>query len=30
VSAYNNTTGQNRTAMAVMYLYVEDTEFRRP
>ena len=30
VSAYNNTTGQNRTAMAVMYLYVEDSEFRRP
>ena len=30
VSAYNNTTSQNRTAMAVMYLYVEDTEFRRP
>lgn len=29
VSAYNNTTQQNRTAMAVMYLYVEDTEFRR-
>ena len=30
VSAYNNTTGHNRTAMAVMYLYVEDTEFKRP
>lgn len=30
VSAYNNTTNGNRTAMAVMYLYVEDTEFRRP
>jgi hypothetical protein len=30
VSSYNNTTNQNRTAMAVMYLYVEDTEFRRP
>ena len=30
VSAYNNTTSQNRTAMAVMYLYVEDTEFKRP
>lgn len=30
VSAYNNTTSKNRTAMAVMYLYVEDTEFRRP
>ena len=29
VSAYNNTTTQNRTAMAVMYLYVEDTEFKR-
>jgi len=29
VSAYNNTTDRNRTAMAVMYLYVEDTEFRR-
>ena len=29
VSAYNNTSGRNRTAMAVMYLYVEDTEFRR-
>ena len=29
VSAYNNTTSQNRTAMAVMYLYVEDTEYRR-
>jgi hypothetical protein len=29
VSAYNNTSGANRTAMAVMYLYVEDTEFRR-
>ena len=28
--AYNNTTNGNRTAMAVMYLYVEDTEFRRP
>lgn len=29
VSAYNNTTKANRTAMAVMYMYVEDTEFRR-
>jgi hypothetical protein len=29
VSAYNNTSGADRTAMAVMYLYVEDTEFRR-
>lgn len=29
VSAYNNTSGTDRTAMAVMYLYVEDTEFRR-
>jgi hypothetical protein len=29
VSAYNNTSGKDRTAMAVMYLYVEDTEFRR-
>ena len=29
VSAYNNTSGGNRTAMAVMYLYVEDTEFKR-
>jgi hypothetical protein len=29
VSAYNNTTDKNRTAMAVMYLYVEDTEFHR-
>ena len=29
VSAYNNTSGANRTAMAVMYLYVEDTEFKR-
>jgi hypothetical protein len=29
VSSYNNTTSKNRTAMAVMYLYVEDTEFRR-
>jgi hypothetical protein len=29
VSAYNNTSGRDRTAMAVMYLYVEDTEFRR-
>jgi hypothetical protein len=28
VSAYNNTSGADRTAMAVMYLYVEDTEFR--
>ena len=27
VSAYNNTSGADRTAMAVMYLYVEDTEF---
>lgn len=29
VSAYNNTSGMDRTAMAVMYLYVEDREFRR-
>ena len=29
VSAYNNTTKANRTAMAVMYMYVEDMEFRR-
>jgi len=29
VSRYNNTSGGNRTAMAVMYLYLEDTEFRR-
>lgn len=29
VSAYNNTSGADRTAMAVMYLYVEDTEFKR-
>jgi hypothetical protein len=29
VSAYNNTSGRDRTAMAVMYLYVEDTEFKR-
>jgi len=29
VSTYNNTSGTDRTAMAVMYLYVEDTEFRR-
>ena len=29
VSAYNNTTRSNRTAMAVMYLYVEDAEYRR-
>jgi hypothetical protein len=29
LSAYNNTTDKNRTAMAVMYLYVEDTEFHR-
>jgi hypothetical protein len=29
VSAYNNTSGSDRTAMAVMYLYVEDTEFKR-
>lgn len=29
VSAYNNTSGVDRTAMAVMYLYVEDTEFQR-
>jgi hypothetical protein len=29
VSSYNNTSGADRTAMAVMYLYVEDTEFRR-
>ena len=30
VSEYNNTSGADRTAMAVMYLYIEDTEFRRP
>lgn len=30
VSEYNNTSGGDRTAMAVMYLYIEDTEFRRP
>ena len=29
VSAYNNTSGADRTAMAVMYLYVEDTEFKK-
>lgn len=29
VSAYNNTSGSDRTAMAVMYLYIEDTEFHR-
>ena len=29
VSTYNNTSGKDRTAMAVMYLYVEDTEFSR-
>jgi hypothetical protein len=29
-SWYNNTSGGNSTAMAVMYLYLEDTEFRRP
>jgi hypothetical protein len=29
VSAYNNTSGADRTAMAVMYLYVADTEFQR-
>jgi len=29
VSAYNNTSGGDRTAMAVMYLYVEDTEFNK-
>ncbi|HUQ80969.1 MAG TPA: hypothetical protein VM076_07530 [Gemmatimonadaceae bacterium] len=29
VSEYNNTSGADRTAMAVMYLYLEDTEFRR-
>jgi hypothetical protein len=28
-STYNNTSGGDRTAMAVMYLYLEDTEFRR-
>jgi hypothetical protein len=28
-SRYNNTSGTNRTAMAVMYLYMEDTEFKR-
>jgi hypothetical protein len=30
VSTYDNTSGTDRTAMAVMYLYLEDTEFRRP
>jgi hypothetical protein len=30
VSEYNNTSGANRTAMAVMYLYIRDAEFRRP
>ena len=29
VSEYNNTSGADRTAMAVMYLYIEDTEFKR-
>lgn len=29
VSRYNNTSGGDRTAMAVMYLYLEDTEFKR-
>ena len=29
VSRYNNTSGADRTAMAVMYLYLEDTEFKR-
>jgi hypothetical protein len=28
VSEYNNTSGADRTAMAVMYLYIADTEFR--
>ena len=28
-SSYNNTSGKDRTAMAVMYLYLEDTEFKR-
>jgi hypothetical protein len=30
VSEYNNTSGANRTAMAVMYMYIRDDEFRRP
>jgi hypothetical protein len=30
VSEYNNTSGSDRTAMAVMYLYIADTEFKRP
>lgn len=30
VSAYDNTSAVNRTAMAVMYLYLRDTEFRKP
>jgi hypothetical protein len=29
VSRYDNTSGSDRTAMAVMYLYLQDTEFRR-
>ena len=29
VSEYDNTSGADRTAMAVMYLYIEDTEFKR-
>lgn len=29
VSTYNNTSGQDRTAMAVMYMYLEDREFKR-
>jgi len=29
VSEYNNTSGADRTAMAVMYLYIADTEFRK-
>jgi hypothetical protein len=30
VSAYNNTSSVDRSAMAVLYLYLEDTEFRPP
>jgi len=30
VSVYNNTTGVDQDAMAVMYLYLLDREFRRP
>jgi hypothetical protein len=30
VSRYNNTSGVDRTAMAVLYLYLDDTEFRNP